>query len=35
MGPITVSAIRAFQEWLSDEPTGVLTGLEIVRLLNP
>ncbi len=34
-GPGTVAAIRAFQGSLGDEPTGALTGLEIVRLLNP
>jgi hypothetical protein len=35
MGPGTVAAIRAFQGSLGDAPTGTLTGLEIVRLLNP
>jgi hypothetical protein len=34
-GPVTVAAIRSFQGSLGDEPTGVLTRLEIVRLLNP
>jgi peptidoglycan hydrolase-like protein with peptidoglycan-binding domain len=34
MGPGTITAIRTFQGSLGDAPTGVLTGLEIVRLLN-
>jgi peptidoglycan hydrolase-like protein with peptidoglycan-binding domain len=35
MGPSTISAIRTFQQSLGSEPTGVLSRLDIVRLLNP
>jgi Putative peptidoglycan binding domain/Caspase domain len=35
MGPNTILAIRTFQRSLGSEPTGVLSRLEIVRLLNP
>jgi peptidoglycan hydrolase-like protein with peptidoglycan-binding domain len=31
----TASAIRAFQTSLGDSPTGGLTQLEVVKLLNP